>query len=167
MARYIKFTLDQGGNLVYRNTGKYYMKKFTVKGHTVYGANGRKIGTVGKPTGKQAKRIERAKINREKRVRQATKKMGAKRTGSLSYRDLADIHDAIDYKDYSIPVSRYQQELYNLSSALRDCVDAGYMSEEEAQSFINKWMDATNDDERDGVWNEVKSRFKDLGYEYE
>ena len=167
MAKYIKFTIDNGGNLVYRNTGKYFMKKYTVKGHTVYGSNGRKIGTIGKPDAKQRKRIETAKRNREKKVKKATEKMGGKREGSLSYRDLADIHDAIDYHDYSIPISRYQQELYNLSSALADCVDAGYMTDEEAQSFINKWMDAKNDKERDGVWNEVKSRFKDVGYEYE
>lgn len=167
MVRYIKFTLDQGGNLVYRNTGKYYMKKYTVKGHTVYGSSGRKIGTVGKPDARQSKRIETAKRNREKKVRKATEKMGAKREGSLSVRDLAMIHDTVDYKDSAIPIDRYQQELYNLSSALTECVDAGFMTEEEAQSFINKWLDCTTDTERDGVWNEVKARFKDLGYEYE
>lgn len=167
MVRYIKFTQDAGGNLIYRNTGKYFLKTYTVVGHTVYGASGRKIGTVGKPDTKQAKRIETAKKNREKRVRKATEKMGGRREGSLSVRDLADIHDSIDYRRFDIPLSRYQQELYNLSSALMDCVEAGFMSEEEAQAFVNKWLDCKTDAERDGVWNEVKSRFKDVGYEYE
>ena len=47
MAKYIKFMLTPTGDLMYRNTGQYYNKKFTVRGNTVYGANGRKIGNIG------------------------------------------------------------------------------------------------------------------------
>lgn len=153
------------GNLVYRNTGQYFTKKFEVKGHTVYGANGRKIGTIGKPTKTQEKRIETAKRGREKKIEKQIRKFGAKPDkGKLGYRDLAEVSEVADYGE--VPLSRYQQELSNLAIQLRDCVDAGFMSEETAQSYINRWMDAKNDSERKQIWTDVKRYFKDHGYKY-
>jgi len=166
MVKYIKFTLTPNGDLLYRNTGQYYMKKFTVKGYTVYGTNGRKIGTVGKPTKAQSERIETAKKNREKRLRQQVKKLGGEpKNGNVGFRDLADAGEMAVYGD--VPLSRYQQELINFSLIIRDCVDAGKLTEEEGQSYINRWMGAKSDAERNAIWNDVKKMFKDKGYAYD
>ncbi len=166
MAKYIKFTLTSNNELVYRNTGQFFTKKYTIKGYTVYGANGRKIGTVGKPNAKQQKRIDTAKKNREKKIAQQVKKFGAKPSGTnVTYRDLADAGEMAVYGD--VPLSRYQQELVNFSLMIRECVDAGYMTEEVAQSFINRWMGARSDAERNAIWNDVKKFFKDKGYHYD
>lgn len=165
MAKFVKFSLTANNELVYRNTGQYYTKKYTIKGYTVYGSNGRKIGTVGKPTAKQKKRIETAKKNREKRMRQQVKKFGGTPTGTtVGYRDLADAGEMAVYGD--VPLSRYQQELVNFSIMVRECVDAGYMTDAEAQSFINRWMGARSNAERNAIWNDVKKFFKDKGYHY-
>ena len=154
------------GALVYRNTGQYYAKKYTIRGNTVYGSNGRKIGNIGKPNKEQAKKIERAKANRQKKVKTQIKKYGVKpREGNLGYRDLADAGEVAGYG--GVPLDRYQQELSNLAIQLRDCVDAGFMDEKTAQSYLNRWMDAKNDSERKAIWTDVKRYFKDKGYKYE
>ena len=165
MAKFIKFTMTEGGALIYRNTGQYFNKKFTVKGNTVYGANGRKIGNIGKPTKEQAKRIEKARENRQKKIKTQIKKYGVKPAkGKLGYRDLAEAGEVSEYG--GVPLDRYQQELSNLAIQLRDCVDAGFMSEDVAQSYLNRWMDAKNDAERKAIWTDVKRYFKDHGYQY-
>ena len=162
--KYIKFTII-GDNLVYRNTGQYFNKKYTIKGYTVYGANGRKIGTVGKPTKTQEKRIESAKKGRERKLRKQLKTFGVKpEKGKLGYKELAEAGEVAPYGD--VPLSRYQQELSNLSIQLRDCVEAGFMTEDVAQSYINRWMDCKNDSERSQVWKDVRQYFKDRGYQY-
>ena len=162
--KYIKFTII-GDNLVYRNTGQYFNKKYTIKGYTVYGANGRKIGTVGKPTKTQEKRIESAKKGREKKLRKQVKTFGIKpEKGKLGYKELAEAGEVASFSD--VPLSRYQQELSNLSIQLRDCVEAGFMTEDVAQSYINRWMDCKNDTERSQVWKDVRQYFKDRGYQY-
>jgi len=69
MARtFTKFTLDPGGNLVYKSTGAKAPKAYTVRGTTVYGKNGRKIGTVSKKLTKaESQKVSRAYANRLKR----------------------------------------------------------------------------------------------------
>lgn len=166
MTKYVKFALTETGDLVYRNTGQIYLKKYTIKGNTVYGANKRKIGNIGKPNKEQSKKIERAKANRQKKIDTQIKKFGGNpKEGNLGFRDLADAGEVASYG--SVPLDRYQQELSNLAIQLRDCVDAGFMTEKTAQSFLNRWMGAKNDAERKAVWTDVKRFFVDKGYNYE
>ena len=70
MAKFTKFTLDPGGHLVYKSTGRKAPSQYSVKGSTVYGTNGRKIGTVSRKLTKTEKaRIDKAYANRLKRSR--------------------------------------------------------------------------------------------------
>lgn len=56
-ARYTLFAWNQYGQLAYRNTGQVVTKGYTVRGNTVYGENGRKIGNVGKGTAAQQRKV--------------------------------------------------------------------------------------------------------------
>ena len=60
MAKFTKFGFNQYGELVYRNTGKTAPSAYTVRGNTVYGSNGRKIGNVGKGTKAQQQTMRKA-----------------------------------------------------------------------------------------------------------
>lgn len=60
MAKFTKFGFNQYGELVYRNTGKAAPSAYTVRGNTVYGSNGRKIGNVGKGTKVQQQTMRKA-----------------------------------------------------------------------------------------------------------
>ena len=60
MAKFTKFGWNQYGELVYRNTGRVAPETYTVRGSTVYGNNGRKIGQIGKGTAKQQATIRKA-----------------------------------------------------------------------------------------------------------
>lgn len=56
--------------MVYRNTGKVAPETYTVRGQTVYGADGRRVGTLGKGTSKQQQTMTSAA---ESRIRKAVK----------------------------------------------------------------------------------------------
>lgn len=60
MAKYTLFGWNQYGELAYRKTGQTVSKNYTVRGNTVYGEDGRKVGTVGKGTAAQQRRIRNA-----------------------------------------------------------------------------------------------------------
>ena len=60
MAKFTKFGWNQYGELVYRNTGRVAPETYKVKGNTVYGNDGRKIGQIGKGTAKQQAIIRKA-----------------------------------------------------------------------------------------------------------
>ena len=69
MSKYRLFAYNQYGSLVYRSTGKLAPESYTVRGNTVYGANGRKIGNVGKGTAKERRTVESAARSRVRSVR--------------------------------------------------------------------------------------------------
>ena len=60
MVKFTKFGWNQYGELVYRNTGRVAPAAYTVKGSTVYGKDGRKIGNIGKGTAAQQRKIRKA-----------------------------------------------------------------------------------------------------------
>ena len=60
MAKFTKFGWNQYGELVYRNTGRAAPETYKVRGNTVYGNDGRKIGQIGKGTAKQQATIRKA-----------------------------------------------------------------------------------------------------------
>ena len=64
MAKFVKFGLTSSGELVYRSTGKLAPSDYTVRGSTVYGRNGRKIGQIGKGTRTEQTKIRRAQTRR-------------------------------------------------------------------------------------------------------
>lgn len=70
MAKLTPFGYAPDGRLVYRNTGRVAPETYTVRGRTVYGADGRRVGTVGKGTAKQQKTMT---SGAENRIRKAVK----------------------------------------------------------------------------------------------
>ena len=60
MAKFRLFGFNQYGELVYRKTGRAAPSTYTVRGNTVYGKDGRKIGNVGKGTKAQQHTMRKA-----------------------------------------------------------------------------------------------------------
>jgi len=76
MTRLTKFTLSPSGKLVYRSTGKRAPAGYTYRKNTVYGRNGRRIGSLArKLTKSEAKRIARAEQSRQRRSGRAAPKL--------------------------------------------------------------------------------------------
>lgn len=84
MAKFTKFGLSSSGELVYRSTGKLAPSSYTVRGSTVYGADGRKIGQIGKGTKKEQTTIRRAQTRRKEGARPLYK--SGKRVSTVSGR---------------------------------------------------------------------------------
>lgn len=60
MSKFRLFGFNQYGELVYRKTGRAAPSSYTVRGNTVYGKDGRKIGNVGKGTKTQQQTMRKA-----------------------------------------------------------------------------------------------------------
>ena len=60
MSKFKLFGFNQYGELVYRKTGRAAPSSYTVRGNTVYGKDGRKIGNVGKGTKAQQQTMRKA-----------------------------------------------------------------------------------------------------------
>ena len=76
MAKLTKFTLSPSGDLVYKSTGKLAPEGYTFRKNTVYGKNGRRVGSLSRNlTRTQAEKIARAERNRNAR-KAARKKAG-------------------------------------------------------------------------------------------
>ena len=75
MAKLTKFTLSPSGDLVYKSTGKLAPEGYTFRKNTVYGKNGRRVGSPSRNLTKaQAEKIAKAERNRN--ARKAAKKAG-------------------------------------------------------------------------------------------
>ena len=64
MAKFTKFGLSSSGELVYRSSGRLAPSSYTVRGSTVYGKDGRKVGQIGKGTAKEQRTIRNASTRR-------------------------------------------------------------------------------------------------------
>ena len=72
MASLTKFTLSPSNELVYKSTGKLAPSGYTFRKNTVYGPNGRRIGTLSRNlTKSQAKKIANAERSRNRRKAKA------------------------------------------------------------------------------------------------
>ena len=72
MAKLTKFTIGPSGELVYKSTGKLAPEGYTFRKNTVYGKNGRRVGTLSRNLTKtQAERIARAEQSRQRRTGRA------------------------------------------------------------------------------------------------
>lgn len=72
MARLTKFTIGPSGELVYKSTGKLAPEGYTFRKNTVYGKNGRRVGTLSRNLTKtQAERIAHAEQSRQRRTGRA------------------------------------------------------------------------------------------------
>lgn len=75
MAKLTKFTLSPSGDLVYKSTGKLAPSSYTFRKNTVYGKNGRRVGTLSRNLTKtEAAKIAKTEANRNKRKAAAKRK---------------------------------------------------------------------------------------------
>ena len=75
MAKLTKFTISPSGDLVYKSSGKLAPSSYTFRKNTVYGANGRRVGTLSRNLTKtEAAKIAKAETNRNKRKAAAKRK---------------------------------------------------------------------------------------------
>ena len=78
MAKLTKFTIGPSGELVYKSTGKLAPEGYTFRKNTVYGKNGRRVGTLSRNLTKtQAERIARAEQSRQRRTGRAAPKQAS------------------------------------------------------------------------------------------
>ena len=77
MAKLTKFTLSPSGDLVYKSTGKLAPEGYTFRKNTVYGKNGRRVGSLSRNlTRTQAEKIAKAERTRNTRKAKAARKAG-------------------------------------------------------------------------------------------
>lgn len=104
MASLTKFTISPSGQLVYKKTGRLAPEGYTFRKNTVYGPNGRRIGSLSrKLTKTEAAQIAKAEKNR---FRRAGRKGGVKaprpaepRKPSKKSEDLARVREAEETLD--------------------------------------------------------------------
>ena len=76
MASLTKFTISPSGSLVYKSSGKLAPEGYTFKKNTVYGKNGRRVGTLSRNLTKtQAEKIAKAEWNRVRRGQKSQRKV--------------------------------------------------------------------------------------------
>ena len=85
MAKLTKFTLSPSGDLVYKSNGKLAPSSYTFRKNTVYGADGRRVGSLSRNLTKtEAAKIAKAEANRNKRKAAGMAKPSQKRPRSPS-----------------------------------------------------------------------------------
>lgn len=85
MAKLTKFTISPSGDLVYKSNGKLAPSSYTFRKNTVYGANGRRVGSLSRNLTKtEAVKIAKAEANRNKRKAAGMAKPSQKRPRSPS-----------------------------------------------------------------------------------
>ena len=83
------------------------------------------------------------------------------------FREIAEVNDNIisPTLPFAPPgiVTVGQRSYYNFASLLNRAVEAGYLTEEEAQKYFEYYQDA-NDKGRTKLWDEMYDYFEDVGY---
>jgi len=145
MTKYLLFAkIDE--TLVYRKTGKAYEKGYTIKGNTVYGENGRKIGNISKNlTKKEKARIEKAELNRQKKAERSFKK----------------VENARDENDYA---EKDDVSLNNFMMVLTQAWIDGAINETEFNDFRIRYLDADKRT-RSLIWKELYALFRERDYD--
>ena len=113
MAKLTKFTISPSGQLVYKSTGKLAPAGYKFRKNTVYGPNGRRIGTLSrKLTKAEAAKIAKAERSRKRRVARGAnapkqpsqgkpKKPSKKGAASAPYGEDWEGFDTTEFPEYS------------------------------------------------------------------
>lgn len=113
MAKLTKFTISPSGQLVYKSTGKLAPEGYKFRKNTVYGLNGRRIGTLSrKLTKTEAAKIAKAERSRKRRVAKGAnapkqpsqgrpKKPSKKGPASAPYGEDWESFDTTEFPEYS------------------------------------------------------------------
>lgn len=151
MPRFTKFSLTSTGDLVYRSTGRIAPAAYEIRNKTVYN-RGRKIGTIGKGTIAQQRKI--AAI--------ASKRVGQQK--GFSFRELAGLQKDQSYLEPD-SITKRQRGALNYAKCLREAVDAGFMTSQKAAALM-KIYEAASDTRRGELFNELEKYFDEIGFEY-
>lgn len=192
MAKNIKFAIAESGTLVYRATGNAYRGKYTTKESsngriTVYGKDGRKIGTVGKGTLKEQRLIkEKDKKNFAKRKKSARLKAGKEdiklaldflgteswdtesyQTWSIA-KDENDLFPRDSWKKFEISFD--DQRKMNFAKALTEGLKEGVITELQASDMWDEYLSAPTNDKwdttRSDLWAELYELYDEMGFKY-
>lgn len=159
--RMIKFAISPSGDVVYRASGRIYRPKTTVKENRVYGANGRLIGYIGKPTKGQQRTIDKLDKQRQARRRSETKRRALdERLASLE-----DRYQTMEQVDIGVYTRRQMTEI-NFGHFLNSAVSDGKMTAAEARRRLDRYLRTESSHGRTEQWDELKSRFEELGFPY-
>lgn len=158
MARMLKLALSPSGTLVYRATGRVYQGKTTVRDGRVYGKKGELIGYLGKPTTKQQREIER--LDR-RRVSDRRRRELDRTLANLETRYQSAGTQAV----FGVYTRRQLTEI-NFAHFLSEALDAGKMTRAEARQRLERYLNTESSNERTEQWDELKGRFKELGFPY-
>ena len=126
MAKLTKFTISPSGDLVYKSTGKLAPEGYTFRKNTVYGKNGRRVGTLSRNLTKtQAERIARAEQSRQRRTGRAAPKQASQgrprkpsqkaKAGSQKYGENWD-----EFEDTEFPQPE-EAVIEEFAQRVRDC----------------------------------------------
>lgn len=126
MAKLTKFTIGPSGELVYKSTGKLAPEGYTFRKNTVYGKNGRRVGTLSRNLTKtQAERIARAEQSRQRRTGRAAPKQASQgrprkpsqkaKAGSQKYGENWD-----EFEDTEFPQPE-EAVIEEFAQRVRDC----------------------------------------------
>ena len=126
MARLTKFTIGPSGELVYKSTGKLAPESYSFRKNTVYGKNGRRVGTLSRNLTKtQAERIARAEQSRQRRTGRAAPKQASQgrprkpsqkaKAGSQKYGENWD-----EFEDTEFPQPE-EAVIEEFAQRVRDC----------------------------------------------
>ena len=157
----IKFAMSPSGEVVYRESGRIYRPKTTVKKNRVYGANGRLIGYIGKPNKTQQRAIDRLDKQRQ------TRRRSRDRARALDDRlaTLEDRYQTMEQVDIGVYTRRQMTEI-NFGHFLTAAVKDGKMTAAEARRRLDEYLRTESSDGRTKQWDELKSRFEELGFPY-
>ena len=127
MAKLTKFTIGPSGELVYKSTGKLAPEGYTFRKNTVYGKNGRRVGTLSRNLTKtQAERIARAEQSRQRRTGRAAPKQASqgkprkpsKKTKTAASQEFGEDWDQFTDSEFPQPEEAVIEEF---AQRVRDC----------------------------------------------
>lgn len=127
MAKLTKFTIGPSGELVYKSTGKLAPEGYTFRKNTVYGKNGRRVGTLSRNLTKtQAERIARAEQSRQRRTGRAAPekpsqgkpKKPSKKTKTAASQEFGEDWDQFTDSEFPQPEEAVIEEF---AQRVRDC----------------------------------------------
>lgn len=127
MAKLTKFTLSPSGDLVYKSTGKLAPEGYAFRKNTVYGKDGRRIGSLARSITKtEAKRIAHAEQSRQRRTGRAVPekpsqgkpRKPSKKTKTAASQEFGEDWDQFTDSEFPEPEEAVIEEF---AQRVRDC----------------------------------------------
>lgn len=171
MPKMIKFAVGPTtGTLVYRETGQAVRGEYSIKDNRVY-RQGRLVGYIGKGSASQQRRIaELDKRNASARRRSARRREIRRQLSEAEIR--FETLGAVEYETVGgrrVPTHIYtmrERSQINFAHLLNRAVAEGKMSRDEAIRRYEQYLNTESSQDRSGLWDDLKNRFEEIGYQY-